>query len=427
MKRLTTMFTAFAALTALGAACSSSGGETNTGDDDGGTPAGTTAGMPATGPSAHYNEAELTRITGAIAIEGGRYVGTSGSATARQTIIAEFQRCGIVGLDALGGGYEQPITTGDGTNVLGVIPGTDPNLAGRTIFISGHYDTHSNSGPGANDNAAAVATIIGVGCAFAENPAPKTIVIAAWDAEEPPSFGTASMGSQFFVANPVVPVEQIDTILNLDPIGTDTWEGFARHIVSGAEQSPQLRAAIDQAPVPAGLEARRMGLHMTEEQPTGHLAWSDHGAFRDAGLPVLWFVNGLNKHYHEPSDAVATLNFTNMSLQADYLYNIAKNLAESPDVPTYDAAGTDFANDATVSIEAMNAALAPGGLLEQINYSATSRSTLEADLADATAILDGMNGGATPTAAEVRRLRDGIQHIMCYSGTDYVEGICNAF
>ncbi|HHH27038.1 MAG TPA: M28 family peptidase, partial [Polyangiaceae bacterium] len=253
------------------------------------------------------------------------------------------------------------------------------------------------------------------------------IMIAAWDAEEPPSFHDGSMGSLFYVNNPLVPLEQIDTVLNLDPVGADTWQGFARHIVSGAEHSPQLRAAVDAAAIPAGLEPRRLGLHMAEEQPTGHLAWSDHGNFRDVGKPVLWFANGLNKHYHEPSDTIETLNFTNMSLQAEYLHNIARNLAESPEVPTYDAAGNDFINDAAVAIEALEAAIAPGGLIDQINYSSTSRAKLEADLSEAQLILADMNDGGVPDQLAIRRLRDGIQHIMCYSGTDYVEALCNTF
>ena len=98
---------------------------------------------------------------------------------------------------------------------------------------------------------------------------------------------------------------------------------------------------------------------MTEEQPTGHLHWSDHGAFRDAGVPILWFANGLNKHYHERTDSVEKLNFANMALQAQYLYDIAKNLGESPMIPSYNPAAADYINDANVAIEAINAVSSP--------------------------------------------------------------------
>jgi len=421
MKRLSTLLGAVLALTTTAAACNSGESRRPEGSGAGGT-GGSTA-QP--GPQANWTVDELTRITTGLAIE--RFPGTQGSDQARQFIISEYQRCGLVGLDALAGSFEQPVTTGDGVNVLGVIPGSDPELASRTIFISAHYDTHQDTVVGANDNAAGVATIITVGCAFAQNPVPKTIVIAAWDTEEPPFFFDERMGSRFYTNNALVPLTQIDAVLNLDPIGADTWEGFARHMVSGAELSPQLRAAVDQAAIPAGLEPRRLGLHMTEEQPTGHLSWSDHGNFRDLGVPVLWFANGLNKTYHEPTDTIETLNFENMSKQAAYLYDIAKNLGESAEVPIYDPAGTDYLEDATVTVEALQAAIAPGGLIDQIQYSSTSRSKLEADLADAQMILDDLKAGGVPGQAAIRRLRDGIQHIMCYSGTDYPEGLCNQF
>ena len=383
--------------------------------------------------SAALAEAELTRRITTLASDdmNGRDEGTPGGAKARAFIIDEMKGCGIQ--PAVSGSYEQPITTGQGTNVLGVITGSDPELAARHVVVSAHYDHLGACGGqicnGANDNAAGVAIALAIGCAIAEHPAPRSVLVATWDAEEPPTFLSASMGSQFYVANPVVPLEQIDAVAVMDLVGADLWPGYGGHFLMGSELSPEVRAALEHAALPAGLMAIAGGLHLAEEQPLGlgRQPWSDYDAFRNLGKPILFLSNGQNKSYHTPSDEVAAINAPKVALEAQYLAAIVGNLAYAADTPTFDPAGADYERDAALLAEVLSAALAPGGLIDALQMSAQTRTKLEGDLADAQVIGAKVASGEAATEAEVRRLRDGAQRVMCLAGSTYDESTCDLF
>jgi peptidase M28-like protein len=390
---------------------------------------GAGAGEPQ-GPSG-LEQAEIQRRVSALAADEmeGRDEGTPGGAMARAYVIDELEKCGVK--PAVGTSFEQPIAGGAGTNVIGVVPGTDPALAARHVLVSAHYDhlgiCDGDICNGAEDNAAGVAIVLGVACEMAAHPAARSLLVVAWDAEEPPTFLTPQMGSQFYTASPVVPLEQIDVAIALDLVGGALWPGFAGHFVLGAELSPQVAAAVDAVPVPQGLLALRSGLHLAEEQPIGHQPWSDYDAFRNLQKPVLFLSNGQSKHYHTAGDEVGNLDLPKMALEAQYLYEVVKNLASAADTPVFDGAGSDYATDVATLKVIIEAALAPGGMVDALGLKPTSRAKLEADLADIAAIGDAITQGMPPSTADVRRLRDGAQHMMCYASSIWAEASCNGF
>lgn len=383
-------------------------------------------------PSRHWSSEELSRLVEHLASDTleGREEGSPGGVAARRFLLGELTRCGIA---PLGESHEQAITTGKGVNVLGFIRGSDDGLRDRHIIVGAHYDHIGACGGaicnGANDNAAAVAITLGVGCALAETPPRKSVVIALWDAEEPPTFLTDAMGSEFYAANPRLPLSTLDVALALDLLGADFWPGFGAHVVLGAELSAELRRIVAATPVPEGLTVLRMGLHLAEEQPTGHRqAWSDYDPFRDRGLPILFLSGGQNKRYHTALDEVKHLSVPKMVREAAYVHGLVRALADSAAVPVFDHDGTDYRNDA-FAVEAMlDRALGPGGLVEAYSLSDQSRQTLTDDLAAARVIVARVERepGAELSVEEVRHLRDGVQHVMCMAGT-YPESACNLF
>jgi hypothetical protein len=413
---------------ALAAACSSGGT-----DPKGGSSGSGAGGLPGIDPAQHADlqQAEVQRRVSTLAADEmeGRDEGTPGGALARAYIIDELTKCGVK--PAVAGSFEQPIAGGAGVNVVGVVPGADPALAPRHVLVGAHYDhlgvCDGDICNGAEDNAAGVAIVIGVACAMAEAPAARSLLVVAWDAEEPPTFLTPQMGSEHFASSPPVPLEQIDVAVVLDLVGTGLWPGYAGHFLLGAELSPQVAAAVDAAPVPNGLMAVRGGLHLAEEQPIGHQPWSDYDAFRNRQRPVLFLSNGQSKNYHTADDEVAVLDLPKMALEAQYLYGVLRNLAMAAETPVFDGAAADYATDAATLKIILEAALAPGGMVDALGLTAQSRATLEADLADAVAIGARVAQGMTPTTEEVRRLRDGAQHMMCFASSMYNESTCNVF
>jgi len=381
--------------------------------------------------SSFVSEPEITRMVQKLASDefDGRDEGTPGSTAARQYIVEEMQRCGIQ--PAVGGSFEQPITTGDGINILGIIPGSDAAQAERHVLVSAHYDHLGHCGGdicnGADDNAAGVAIMLGVGCALAENPPAKTVVIASWDAEEPPTFLTQEMGSEFYAAHPVVPLEQLDVAIVLDLVGSDLWPGFEDHFYLGAESSPQVAAVLDGTSVPSGLAVQRFGLHMVEEQPLGFQPWSDYDGFRNRQRPVLFLSNGQNKRYHTPADELGTLNLRKMALEAKYLLNVVNNLASSAEIPIFVGEGSDHARDVDANRVVLEAALASGGLADALHLSAASRGALQGDLDATNSIATKLANGEALGPADLTSLRNGAQRIMCLAGSTYQESLCSSF
>jgi Zn-dependent M28 family amino/carboxypeptidase len=80
-------------------------------------------------------------------------------------------------------------TDGKGSNIIGMLEGTDPVLKGETIIIGAHLDHMGMCYeliPGANDNASAVAVMMGVAKALAVNKITlkRSVMFLSFGAEE---------------------------------------------------------------------------------------------------------------------------------------------------------------------------------------------------------------------------------------------------
>ena len=119
------------------------------------------------------------------------------AATTPARLRDKLAACGIA--PAGEDGFEQPITGGQGTNLLGTIAGTlSPD---RVIILSAHFD-HIGAVSclgicnGAYDNAAGVSAVVEIACQIAHAPLEKTVLVALWDSEEPPTFLSDAMVSR---------------------------------------------------------------------------------------------------------------------------------------------------------------------------------------------------------------------------------------
>lgn len=348
---------------------------------------------------------------------GGREEGTVGHRVAQEFIVRRLEACGVQ--PAAGGSYLQEIVGGVGANILGVIPGTDDTLRHRHIVISAHYDHIGECGGaicnGASDNATGVAALIGVACHLASSPMPRSVLVAAWDSEEPPTFLTSQMGSQYYVDHPVVPLAETDVAIVLDLMGSQMWPGFQGHFVLGAELSPEVAAAVDAAPVPDDLPLLRAGLHLAEETWFGHQPWSDYHPFRQAGVPVLFLTDGQNKRYHTPEDDISGIDFSKLEREAKLLFSITAVLARATNTPTFDSQGEDHPREAAAVVTLLEAALEEGGLVDALELDAVVESMLRQDLDEAQRAKQKVDAGEPLTSVDVRALQRGVQRVMCLS------------
>jgi hypothetical protein len=106
-------------------------------------------------------------------------------------------------------------------NVLGVLPGTDPQKTDEVVIIGAHYD-HVGVDPdgtiynGANDNASGVGVILEIARLWQAQgfrPA-RSVLFAAWDAEE-----QEMLGATYYVSSPAFPLDRTVAYINVDCVG----------------------------------------------------------------------------------------------------------------------------------------------------------------------------------------------------------------
>ncbi|MCY0986672.1 M20/M25/M40 family metallo-hydrolase [Nannocystis sp. ILAH1] len=345
----------------------------------------------------------------------GRDNGSPGGAAARAAIVAGLQ---AYGLEMAGetGSFEQPLPRG--ANVLARVPGRDPARAGEHVVLTAHYDHLGEHGgvvyPGADDNASGVAVALAVARRLAADPPARSVLLAAFDAEEPPDYRTPTMGSEHFVAHPTVAREQLVAVVCLDLLGGDLWDGHRSPLyVMGREtfaRRPEPALADDPR-----LLVRAMHLRLVEDLPHGRQAFSDHGAFFQREIPSLFVSTGRSPHYHQPSDTPDTLKYDKMLAAIAVVEAHVRVLADMPDRPVWARDQPVRAADAAVLAELLAAGLGEGGARGTDEFTGLARARLQADLARARALAAI---GREPNESEAREIVQISLRAQCLLAVD---------
>src|SRR5690242_15816089 len=146
-------------------------------------------------------------------------------------------------------------------NVLGLVEGSDPALGHETVVFSAHFDHEGswdgNIYHGADDNGSGTVGVLELARAFAASPQkPKrSLLFAVFAAEE-----RGLLGSYYYVAHPLRPLETTRSVINFDMIGrnetpsrqTDGLMDIAPDTSNelnliGTINSPDYRAAVERA------------------------------------------------------------------------------------------------------------------------------------------------------------------------------------
>jgi Peptidase family M28 len=241
----------------------------------------------------------------------GRAAGSPGGLAARAYVLGRFK---AAGLQPVSGAYEHPFKysrktptgaqDGEGANVLGICPGTDPKLP--YFVVSAHYDhvgvRDGQVYPGADDNASGVAVILELAAYCQKTPFRHSILFAAFDAEE-----RGLQGARALLAKPPVAKDRIGLNINLDMVSrSDKREIY----VAGTHHYPALKAPIEEVARRAPIKVL-FGHDKPKEISEGLDDWtqqSDHGPFHDAKIPFIYF--GVEDHadYHKPTDTADKIN-----------------------------------------------------------------------------------------------------------------------
>jgi Zn-dependent M28 family amino/carboxypeptidase len=215
-------------------------------------------------------------------------------------------------------------------NVAAWIEGSDPVLKKEIVIFSGHADHVGRSGdkiyPGADDNASGCAAILEIAQAFQSlEKKPLRSLLFLWVTGEE----IGLFGSQSYVSNPLFPLGNTVTDLNIDMIGrvrgvADTTDETPMSDKSGVfvitgNQSKELLPLLTKLikdPCRYRLQPQR------KESSLQLFSRSDHYNFVKKDIPVLFFTTGLHTDYHKPGDVVEKIDFEKMELITKMIYEI---------------------------------------------------------------------------------------------------------
>ena len=121
--------------------------------------------------------------------------------------------------------FEMPVVRErvETSNVVGILPGSDPKLAGEAVLYTAHHDHLGTRSPpvrgernvyaGALDNASGCGTVLTIARALAASPPRRSVVMAFVAAEE-----QGLLGSHWYAAHPTVKAGRIAAVINVDSI-----------------------------------------------------------------------------------------------------------------------------------------------------------------------------------------------------------------
>ena len=236
-------------------------------------------------------------------------------------------------------------------NVVGLLPGSDPQLAREVVLFTAHYD-HLGIGEavdsdsiynGTYDNASGVAMLLCLAEAFGRLPRrpARSILFLAVTAEE-----SGLLGSRYYVDNPLVPLARSIANVNLD--GVNLWGATEDVTVLGAERSSVREAAVQAA------RAENLRLEGDHSPEQGYLYRSDQFSFMRAGVPAIMVGHGLDfigrmpgwgeqmvqeyidLSYHKPDDEYdPDFDLRGAVQQGRFAFRIGLGLANGPDRPVW--------------------------------------------------------------------------------------------
>lgn len=213
-------------------------------------------------------------------------------------------------------------------NVVALLEGQGPH-ADEAIVVGAHYDhvgiRKIGNGQievynGADDNASGVSAMLEIArqLADAEEPPQRDILFIAFSGEE-----RGLLGSRHYVEHPLIPLEDTVAMVNLDMVGRLRSDALTVYGTGTAKRFDDLVNRL----------AKEHGMTL-EKKPNG-TGPSDHASFYRKDIPVLFFITGMHKDLHKPTDDVEKINVAGMRRVSEMVLDAVEEIAESDGRPQF--------------------------------------------------------------------------------------------
>ncbi len=234
-------------------------------------------------------------------------------------------------------------------NVVASIPGSDPVLRDSYVLFGAHLDhvgaTSRGAAPGrvnvpvdrdpiwngADDDGSGSVAVLAIAKALAEGPRPKRSVLLIWHAAEEEGL----LGSQASADDPVVPLERIQAVFNIDMIGRnrddDEDERDTVYLIGADRISTDLHNLIVSAN-DAAAQPLRLDYHYNDPGDSeSSYTRSDHYSYASRGIPAAFFFTGTHPDYHANTDTVDKILFPKLVRITQLIYEAGFAVADRPE------------------------------------------------------------------------------------------------
>jgi hypothetical protein len=271
-----------------------------------------------------------------------------------------------------------------GRNVIGILPGADPKLAGQFVALGAHNDhVGFNMDPvdhdslrafnavvrpggeddqmrpataeenakirvmldslrkvhpprldsiynGADDDGSGSMALLEIAEAFAKAPAkPKRSLVFVWHAGEEKGL----WGSEYFTDHPTVPRDSIVAQLNMDMIGRggaqDVKGGGPGYVqlIGSRRLSTELGDIVEQVARTQPTKFRFDYQYDANGHPQQYYCRSDHYEYARYGIPITFFSTGGHRDYHQVTDEPQYIDYDQLAAIARLVHDVALHVA----------------------------------------------------------------------------------------------------
>jgi hypothetical protein len=327
-----------------------------------------------------------------IALPQGRRVGSPGHAIVRDYLADRLRQ---IGLEPYAGStYLLAYRSAgqDFDNVVGVVPGRSRDLP--ALLIGAHYDSVLD-GHCADDNAAAVAIALSAAEVLVAEPLQRDVIVALFDAEEPPYFLSQSMGSTRFYTDQRSGAIHAGLIMDLvghdvalsDQLGKPAREVKEILFVTGVESHARLTEVLEgvarAAPLPIVAALSRY---------VAGIAMSDYHVLQMYDVPYFFLTCGIEpRRYHRVTDTPDWLNYEKMVRIRNVLVDMTRRLDLADLSDAADAAQRRQSADPSLALEIALLRAVLGPQLDQLLPACgLSRLASRSDVDRLAALLGGL-------------------------------------
>lgn len=245
------------------------------------------------------------------------------------------------------------VRTQDTANVLGMLPGSDPDLRDEVLIYMAHHDHLGMSAErnidgdniynGAIDNASGTAALLAMAKAFTQlkQRPRRSILFAAVSAEE-----QGLLGSKHFASDPPISAARLAAVINMDGTNIIGRTHDVNVIGLGKSSLDEYVAAV----------AKAQGRIVTSDHfpDRGYYYRSDQFSLAKIGVPGVYLHSGINvvgkpdgwgkqqlddwveNIYHQPSDEYRDdWNLDGAIEDARLLFHVGRRVADADEMPSW--------------------------------------------------------------------------------------------